>query len=81
MADSLRDSIHELRARKGNVHYRILYFFHGRNVAVLAHALVKKTDQVPPGDIDLAVARRLAFAQDPQKHTFYWEEAENGEED
>ena len=28
-ADSLRDGIYELRARSGNVNYRLLYFFHG----------------------------------------------------
>jgi len=40
-ADYLRDGIYELRARRGHVNYRILYFFHGRNVAVVAHALTK----------------------------------------
>jgi hypothetical protein len=41
-ADYLRDGIHELRAKKGHVNYRLLYFFHGRNVALLAHAMAKK---------------------------------------
>src|SRR2546430_14675100 len=41
-ADLLRDGIYELRARLGTVNYRILYFFHGRNVAVLAHAITRK---------------------------------------
>jgi len=36
-ADFLRDGIYELRAKQGHVQYRILYFFHGRNVTVLAH--------------------------------------------
>ena len=31
-ADFLRDGIHELRARRGRVQYRILYFFHGKEV-------------------------------------------------
>jgi hypothetical protein len=60
IADSLRDGIHELRARKGNVNDRILSFFHGRNVAVLAYALGKE-DVVPDADIDRArEARDLA---------------------
>src|SRR5882724_7937984 len=42
VADLLRDGIHELRVRKGRVNYRILYFFHGRNVAILGHALTKR---------------------------------------
>lgn len=35
-ADLLRDGIYELRVRAGNVHYRILYFFH-EGQAVLSH--------------------------------------------
>jgi len=31
----LKDGIYELRVRKGRVNYRTLYFFHGRNLAVL----------------------------------------------
>ena len=38
-ADLLRDGIYELRARLGTVNYRMLYFFHGRSAAVLAHAI------------------------------------------
>lgn len=41
LSDFLRDGIHELRVRKGRVNYRILYFFHGRNLVVLAHAITK----------------------------------------
>src|SRR6185312_4180487 len=48
-ADILRDGLYELRAKQGHVQYRILYFFHGRNVAILAHALTKE-DKVP--DVD-----------------------------
>jgi len=42
LADFLKDGIHELRVRKGRVNYRILYFFHGRDLAVLAHAITKE---------------------------------------
>lgn len=41
-ADMLRDGIRELRAKKGHVKYRILYFFHGKNIAILAHAITKE---------------------------------------
>ena len=34
--------------------YRILYFFHGRNVAILAHSLTKE-DEIPA--VDIAVFR------------------------
>ena len=42
VADLLRDGIYELRIRKGHVNYRILYFFHGRDLAILGHATPKR---------------------------------------
>lgn len=68
-ADTLRNGIHELRARFGHTNYRLLYSFHGRTVAVLLHALTKE-DAVPNRDIDLAVARKRKFEDDPEAHTF-----------
>ncbi|MCE9594431.1 MAG: type II toxin-antitoxin system RelE/ParE family toxin [Planctomycetes bacterium] len=66
-ADFLRDGIYELRARKGHVNYRILYFFHGRHVAVLAHALTKEA-AVPATDIARAVRRKAQLEADPKTH-------------
>lgn len=68
-ADLLRDGIRELRAKKGRVNYRILYFFHGKDVTVLAHALTKE-DVVPPADIERALRRKAAFVAAPRKHTY-----------
>ena len=68
-ADYLRDKIYELRAKRGRVNYRILYFFHGRNVAVLAHALTKE-DKVPVTDIERAIERRKLYESNPRKHTY-----------
>lgn len=68
-ADMLRDGIYELRARTGRVNYRLLYFFHGKNVAILAHALTKE-DVVPPADIERALERKRAFEANPAKHTY-----------
>lgn len=76
MADSLREGIHELRIRQGHVNYRILYFFHGQAVAILAHGLTKE-DEVPNADIERAIQRKEAFAKDPAKHT-YPEDDQNG---
>jgi len=73
LADFLKDGIHELRVRKGRVNYRILYFFHGRDLAVLAHAITKE-GEVPDADIDRAVRRRKAFASNPAAHTYADEE-------
>jgi hypothetical protein len=41
LSDLLREGIRELRVRKGRVNYRILYFFHGRDLAILGHAITK----------------------------------------
>ena len=55
-ADYLREGMYELRARRGRVNYRILYFFHGQDGAVLAHALTKEggflpaISSAPPGE-------------------------------
>ena len=68
-ADLLRDGIYELRARLGTVNYRMLYFFHGRNVAVLGHAITKE-DEIPVVEINRAVERRRAFIASPAAHTF-----------
>lgn len=67
-ADILRDGIHELRAKKGHVQYRILYFFHRRDVVILAHALIKEGCAVPGMDIERALRRKERFLQDPRGH-------------
>lgn len=67
---------HELRARRGRIHYRILYFFHGRHVVVLACGLTKESS-VPDAEVDRALRRRAAFEKDPDRHTF---EAELGDD-
>lgn len=67
-ADSLRDGVHELRASFGGVHYRVLYFFHGKR-AVISHGLEKERE-VPSGEIDLAIDRKRRFEADPEKHTY-----------
>lgn len=68
-AAPLRDGIHELRAKKGHVQYRILYFFHGRAAAVLAHGITKDDAAVPDADIERALGRKKKFESDPEGHT------------
>ena len=67
-ADLLRDDIYELRARVGRVNYRLLYFFHGREVAVLAHGLTKERE-IPKTDLETAIKRKKLFKADPATHT------------
>lgn len=62
------DGIYELRASFRRVQYRILYFFGGREIAVLSH-LITKEGKVPEGEIARAVSHKKKFETDPAKHT------------
>ncbi len=77
-ADYLRDGIYELQAKHVHVQYRILYFFHGQNIAVLAHAITKEESQVPVNEIERAIQRKALFEARPKIHTYVGED-ENGE--
>ena len=68
-ADYLRDGIYELRAKQGHVQYRILYFFHERKVAILAHSLTKEA-AIPPVEIERAIKRKKLFESNPRKYTY-----------
>ncbi|HEY3762069.1 MAG TPA: type II toxin-antitoxin system RelE/ParE family toxin [Verrucomicrobiae bacterium] len=68
-ADYLRDGIYELRAKQGHVQYRILYFFHERQVAILAHSLTKEA-AIPIAEIERAIKRKKLFESNPDKHTY-----------
>jgi phage-related protein len=67
-ADMLRNGIYELRASFSRIHYRMLYFFFGRNVVILSHGLSKE-DTVRAEDIRLAQLRREKLKRDPDKFT------------
>jgi len=70
--ENLGDGIWELRIRIENLQYRILYFFHGRRAVVLSHGIVKKSNAVPPVDIEKAKWRKVRFEENPEGRT--WEE-------
>jgi len=76
-ADYLRSGIYELRAKHIRVQYRILYFFDGQNIAILAHAITKEEEAVPAIDIERALQRKRLFEKNPEGHT-YMEEEEDG---
>ena len=67
-ADLLREGIYELRIGLGTVNYRLLYFFHGKQVAVLSQGLTKE-DVVPATEINRALARKRLFESDSEKHS------------
>lgn len=68
-ADLLRNGVYELRVGREGMNYRILYFFHGRVAAVLAHGLTKE-QEVPVKDIERVLERKRLFEQDPKGHTY-----------
>jgi phage-related protein len=68
-ADLLRNGVYELRVGREGMNYRILYFFHGRVAAVLAHGLTKE-QEIPVKDIEQALERKRLFEQDPEGHTY-----------
>lgn len=68
-ADYLRDDIYELRIAYRSIQYRLLYFFHRRNTAVISHGIVKG-QRVPPAEINLAAQRKRTFEQNPAQHTY-----------
>lgn len=69
IADFLRDGIHELRPSYQGVHFRILYFFNGKDVVVLSQG-IRKESEVPDVEINRAVERRKRFEADPKAHTY-----------
>ncbi len=73
-ADILRNKIHELRAKRGKVQYRILYFFYEpeRNVACLTHGFTKQ-GPVPDAEIEYAIQAKKLVDKDRDEHTVEWE--------
>ena len=69
-ADYLKDGIYELRAKHRNIQYRLLYFYHGENIAVIDHGIIKEQSTVPPKEIERALNRKKKFEQNPTQHTF-----------
>jgi phage-related protein len=71
LSDALQDGIRELRVRHKRMHYRMLYFFNGKNVAVVSHGCTKE-GQMPKAEIAKAIARRKLIQIDPQMHIAMW---------
>jgi phage-related protein len=68
-AENPGEGLYELRVKFFRVNYRMLYFFHGRDAAVVSHGLAKERS-IPPAEIELAIERMRKFEQDPERHTF-----------
>ena len=63
----LRDKIHELRAALNRIQYRMLYFFYKKQ-CIITHGIIKKEKEVPSGEIELAITRKVRFEKEPMKH-------------
>jgi len=68
VADYLRDGLYELRVRVRRQNHRMLFFFHGQAVAILAHGLTKE-ERVPVRDIERALRRKMLFQAGPERQT------------
>lgn len=68
-ADFLQAGIYELRIRHERVNYRLLYFFHGQNVAILAHSITKE-GRVPEVEIERALRRKRELETNPDQHIY-----------
>lgn len=68
LADYLRDGIYELRIRHGRVNFRILYFFCGRNIVCLSHAITKDA-AVPTSEIEYAISCMALVNSNPIHYT------------
>ncbi len=75
-ADILRDGVYELRTKVGNVNYRILYGFVGKDAALLAAGLTKEK-KVPAREIDEAAARIEKYETDPKAYRLSVDEEGN----
>lgn len=72
IADYIGSGLYELHWRTGRVNYRLLYFFHGRELVVLVQGLTKKC-ALPAGDVRRALERKACSEADPERHTYVME--------
>jgi ribosome-binding protein aMBF1 (putative translation factor) len=57
----------EIYAAAFHVQYRVLYFFHGRDIVVLSHG-VTKSQKVPNAEIERAMERKQLVMKDPARY-------------
>lgn len=62
------DDIREVRVQAGSNIFRLLGFFDGDNLVVLAHVFQKKTQKTPAGEIALAEARKRDYLKRRRHH-------------
>lgn len=60
-SEYLRDGIFELRVKQGSDISRVLYFFFVEKKIILTHGFTKKTNKVPPREIETAKKYREIY--------------------
>jgi len=58
------DDLWEIRVQSGNNIFRILGFIHGKNLIILNHAFVKKTQKTPKNEIRIAKQRKQQYLKE-----------------
>jgi phage-related protein len=61
-ADVVRGKIRELRVKQERNHYRVMFYFSGKNI-ILLHGLHKKTESLNNKDIEIAEKRMRDFEE------------------
>ena len=69
LATFLRNGIYELRIKNNTVQYRVLYFFVGKNAAVVSHGIRKPGAKVPDIEIERAIKHMGLVESDPDRYT------------
>ncbi len=67
--DYLSNGIYELRARAGNVNYRVFYSFVGKQIVLLSHGCTKEK-KVPTKEIKRAIENLRRYKKNPKTHTY-----------
>jgi phage-related protein len=62
------DNLWEVRVRHGGNAYRLLSFLDGARLIVVLSAFAKKTERVPPLEIELAYQRRRDYLDRKKQH-------------
>lgn len=57
----LNDGIFELRVKLGSNTFRILYFFDDQHTIILTNGFMKKTQKIPPSEIEKAKKYRAEY--------------------
>ena len=72
LADHVVAGLYELRVKHLRVHFRMLYFFHGRSVVVVSHGFTKQGGVIPFEEIRRALDRKERYEADSPRHRFTW---------